>query len=140
MIKTYTFKIKVDYDKVVVACHMQLEQFFDSVKMSAMESLVERYPNAYITACDYEWEDKDKNKYFCIGDYSISTLKDLINSKDLKSYLLSASFNGFVGDNDFSYEFSDKIIESASDFIKAKNEILEKGEEENVGIDTPEKE
>lgn len=29
--KTYTFKIKVDTDKVVVACHMQLEQFYDAV-------------------------------------------------------------------------------------------------------------
>lgn len=123
--KTYTFKIKVDRDKVVVACHMQLEQFFDSVKMSGMESLVERYPKTYITACDYEWEDKEKNKHFCIGDYSISTLKDLLDSKNLKAYLLSDSFCGFVGDDsDWKQQLSLDIENSAKDFIEDEKKVL----------------
>lgn len=134
--KTYTFKIKVDSDKVVAACHMQFEQFYDSVKMSGMDSLIERYPKAYITASDYYFGD-DSNCYNeC--DYSLSTLADLINSKDLKAYLLSVSFNGFVGDDEFSYEFSDNLVKSASDFIKAEKEILEKGDDENVGNDSSE--
>ena len=40
--ETYTFKIKIDDEVVVVACHMQFEQFYDSVKMSGMDKLLER--------------------------------------------------------------------------------------------------
>lgn len=124
--KTYTFKIKVDRNKVVVACHMQLEQFFDSVKLSGMESLVKRYPKTYITACDYEWVDKEQNKHFCIGDYPISTLKDLIDSKDLKAYLLSGSFCGFIGDDsDWKQQLSLDIENSANDFIECENKFLQ---------------
>lgn len=135
---TYTFKIKVDYYKVVVACHMQLEQFYDSVKMSGMESLIERFPYAYITATDYSFGANADN--YNDYDYSVSTLADLINSKDLKAYLLSDSFNGFVGDDDFSYEKSDILEKSASDFIKYEKEMLEKGDDEDVGNDSAEKE
>lgn len=124
--KTYTFKIKVDTDKVVVACHMQLEQFFDSVKMSGMESLVERYPNTYITACDYDWEDKDNKKHFVSCDFSLSTLKNLLDSKDLKAFLLSAGFCGFVGDNsDFKDQLARDIKISATDFIINEKKVLE---------------
>lgn len=121
--KTYTFKIKVDYDKVVVACHMQLEQFYDSVKMSGMESLVERYPHTFITASDYFYGANSDN--YNKDDYSVSTLADLIYSKDLKAYLLSDSFNGFVDDDFFSSEKSDKLVKSASDFIMNQNKVLE---------------
>lgn len=139
--KTYTFKIKVDTDKVVVACHMQLEQFFDSVKMSGMENLVERYPNAYITACDYEWLDASKNKHFVTNDFCLSTLKNLLDSKDLKSFLLSEGFCDFIGDDsDFKCQLSNRIVDSASDFIKHEKEILEKGDDEDVGNDSAEKE
>ena len=136
--KTYTFKIKVDTDKVVVACHMQLEQFFDSVKMSKMEPLLERYPNAYITATDYYTDDDDKS--FINYDYVLSDLFSLVNSKDLKSYLLSDGYVGFVGDTDFDYDVSNVYIRRASDFIKAEKEILEKGDDVNVGNDSAEKE
>lgn len=121
--KTYTFKIKVDYDKVVVACHMQLEQFYDSVKMSGMESLVERYPHTFITASDYSYGAN--SDYYNEDDYLVSTLADLIYSKDLKAYLLSNSFNGFVDDDYFSYEKSDKFEKAASDFIINENKVLE---------------
>lgn len=136
--KTYTFKIKVDTDKVVVACHMQLEQFYDSVKMSKMESLLERYPYAYITATDY-YNDGD-NKTFVTSDYVLSDLSSLVNSKDLKAYLLSVDFVGFVGDTGFDYVSSDNYIKRASDFIKSEEEILEKGDDEDVGTDSAEKE
>lgn len=121
--KTYTFKIKVDYDKVVVACHMQLEQFYDSVKMSGMESLVERYPHTFITASDYSYGAN--SDFYAEHDFSVSTLADLIHSKDLKAYLLSDSFNGFVDDDYFSFEKSDKLVKSASDFIMNQNKVLE---------------
>ncbi len=136
--KTYTFKIKVDTDKVVVACHMQFEQFYDSVKMSKMESLLERYPNAYISASDYYSDDDDKT--FVSSDYVLSDLSSLVKSKDLKSYLLSEGFVGFVGDTDFDIDVSDYYIKRASDFIKAEKKILEEGDDENVGDDTAEKE
>ena len=121
--KTYTFKIKVDYDKVVVACHMQLEQFYDSVKLSGMESLVERYPHTFITASDYSYGSN--SDHYNEDDYSVSTLADLIHSKDLKAYLLSDSFNGFVDDDYFSKEKSDKLVKYASDFIMNQNKVLE---------------
>ena len=121
--KTYTFKIKVDYDKVVVACHMQLEQFYDSVKMSGMESLVERYPHAFITASDYSYGAN--SGFYNEDDYLVSTLADLIFSKDLKAYLLSDSFNGFIDDDYFSYEKSDKLVKFASDFIMNQNKVLD---------------
>ena len=136
--KTYTFKIKVDTNMVVVACHMQFEQFYDSVKMSGMDKLLERYPYAYITATDYFSVDDCRD--FVTSDYALSDLASLVNSKDLKSYLLSDGFIGFVGDDDFSYEFSDNIVEAASDFIKDEKKILEEGDEENVGNDSAEKE
>ena len=124
--KTYTFKIKVDTDRVVIACHMQLEQFFDSVKMSGMESLVERYPMTYITACDYTWESNDNVKHFVSCDYSISTLKTLLDSKDLKAYLLSNGFCGFVGDDsDWKKQLSLDIESSAKDFINVENKVLD---------------
>lgn len=136
--KTYTFKIKVDTDKVVVACHMHFEQFFDSVKMSKLDAFLERYPNAYITASDYYTDDD--NKTFVTSDYVLSDLNSLVKSKDLKAYLLSASYNGFVGDDEFSYKFSDNLVKAAFDFINVEKEILEKGDDENVGDDTAEKE
>lgn len=123
--KTYTFKIKVDTDKVVAACHMQLEQFFDSVKMSGMELLVERYPETYITACDYYWEDKDNEKHFTSCDFSLSTLKNLLDSKDLKAFFLSAGFCGFVGDSDFKDQLAHDIMISATDFIINEKKVLE---------------
>lgn len=124
--KTYTFKIKVDTNMVVVACHMQLEQFFDSVKLSGMESLVVRYPKAYITVCDYEWEDACKNKHFVSSDFSISTLKVLLDSKDLKAYLLSDGFCGFLGDDsDFKCILSQNIADSAADFIVGENKLVD---------------
>lgn len=121
--KTYTFKIKVDYRKVVVACHMQLEQFYDSVKMSDMQLLVERYPHTFITASDYSYGAN--SEFYNENDFSVSTLADLISSKDLKAYLLSDSFNGFIDDDYFSFQKSDKLVKSASDFIMNQNKGLE---------------
>lgn len=136
--KTYTFKIKVDTDKVVVACHMQFEQFYDSVKMSGMDNLLERYPNAYITATDYYVDDADKT--FISTDNVLSDLTSLVKSKDLKSYLLSDGFVGFVGDTGFDFELSDFYMKKASFFIESEKEILEKGDDVNVGNDSAEKE
>jgi hypothetical protein len=130
--KTYTFKIKVDSDKVVVACHMQLEQFFDSVKMSGMEKLVERYPAAYITACDYEWFNKNNEKRFCSSDYAVSTLKALLDSNDLKSYLLRDDFCGFVGDSDWLKQFSLDIVKLGSQFIENEKKIVDEVKDDEL--------
>ena len=132
--KTYTFKIKVDTDKVVIACHMQFEQFFDSVKMSGMENLLVRYPKAYITASDY-YDGDD----FIQDDYALSTLDSLLQSKDLKSYLLSGNFVGFVGDDSFNVDKSHDIELSAVKFIEEENKFLD-DEEVESGISETEKE
>ena len=92
--KTYTFKIKVAPEKVVCAAHMQLEQFFDSVKMTDFSKLLEKYPDTYITASDYYVDDIDKK--FLFDDMTLSPLSSLLSSKDLKAWLISDGFNGFV--------------------------------------------
>lgn len=123
--KTYTFKIKVDNDKIVCAVHMQLEQFFDSVKMTKLTlgELVIRYPHAYITACDYHTDDK-----YIDSDYCLSTLKCLLDSKSFKDYLMSADFFGFVGDDDFNSVCASQAVEKARDYILS---LEVKDEEEN---------
>lgn len=131
--KTYTFKIKVDSDKVVVAVNMQLEQFYDSVKMTKLEPLVERYPEAYITASDYYYE-KDGEKYFVTDDYAFCQLSALLNSKDLKSFLMSKQFLGFYGDDDFDFGKSTDLEDIASKFIEAENKIIEANEDNNAEI------
>lgn len=130
--KTYTFKIKVNFDKVVIAVNMELEQFFDSVKMTNFTSLVERYPDTYITACDYYADDA-----FISEDYAICKLKTLLNSHDLKAFLLDRDFNGFVGDDYYSREFSDNLELDASNFIEAEKNIVEDEEDED-SADVPE--
>ena len=122
--KTYTFKIKVDSDKVVVAVNMQLEQFYDSVKMTCFDSLVERYPYAYITASDF-YSGSD----FMWIDRAISSLKTLLDSKDLKSYLVSDGFCGFSGDESFNREFSKTLEDKASEFIVNELNIVEDEED-----------
>ena len=92
--KTYTFKIKVTPEKVVCAAHMQLEQFYDSVKLTDFSKLVEKYPEAYITASDYFVDDAEKK--FLFDDMTLSPLSSLISSKDLKAWLISDNFNGFL--------------------------------------------
>ena len=116
--KTYTFKIKVDYDKVVVACHMQLEQFYDSVKLSHLEKLVERYPKAYITASDYSYGADDGE--FVSSDYVFSSLAALVRSKNLKDFLLSDDYLGFVDDDSFNMESSNDFQLIAHKFIEAE--------------------
>ena len=124
--KTYTFKIKVDVDKVVVAVNMQLEQFYDSVKMTDLSSLVERYPEAYITACDYYDDD-----FFVKEDNCICKLQTLLNSHDLKAFLLDDDFIGFVGDASFSKERSLALKFKASEFMKAAKNIVNVEEDED---------
>lgn len=124
--KTYTFKIKVDDDKVVIAVHMQLEQFYDSVKMTKLEPLVERYPEAYITAADF-YSGSD----FMWIDRPISNLKTLLDSKDLKSYLTSEGFCGFCGDADFNMELSNALKVKASEFIENEKNIDDEEEKED---------
>lgn len=123
--KTYTFKIKVDSDKVVIAVNMQLEQFYDSVKMTKLEPLVERYPEAYITACDYYCDDK-----FISQDYCLCKLKTLLDSHDLKAFLMDKDFLGFVGDDSFNEELSNALKVKASEFIENEKNIVEDEEDE----------
>ena len=130
--KTYTFKIKVDFDKVVVAVNMQLEQFYDSVKMTNLSSLVEKYPEAYITACDYYADDA-----FISEDYCICKLKTLLNSHDLKAFLLDKDFIGFVGDDSFDRDLSISLEEEASKFMEAEKNVVE-DEEDEESADVPE--
>nr|CAI9750422.1 hypothetical protein LMSGXRPZ_LMSGXRPZ_CDS_0007 [Microvirus sp.] len=123
--KTYTFKIKVGEKKVVCACNMQLEQFYESVKMTEFDKLLERYPHSYITACDYASDD---GKYIYI-DYVISDLKSLISSKTLKNWLSSDDFVGFVGDDDFKKDLECRISADAKNYTDM--EVVE-----DVGDDT----
>lgn len=118
--KTYTFKIKVDSDKVIIAVNMQLEQFYDSVKMTKLEPLVERYPEAYITACDYYGDDK-----FISQDYCLCKLKTLLDSHDLKAFLMDKNFVGFVGDDSFDEELSNALKVKASEYIEAEKNIVD---------------
>ena len=124
--KTYTFKIKVDFDKVVCAVNMQLEQFFESVKMTKLTlgELVARYPHAYITACDYHVDDDFIDKDFCL-----STLRCLLDSGSFKSYLTSSEFFGFVGDNDFNSSCSAEAVDKARDYILSLEDVDEEVKE-----------
>lgn len=124
--KTYTFKIKVDSYKVVIAVNMQLEQFYDSVKMTGLENLVERYPEAYITACDYYCDDK-----FISQDYCLCKLKTLLDSHDLKAFLMDKDFIGFVGDDSFNEELSNALKVKASEFIEAEENTIDEEEKED---------
>lgn len=118
--ETYTFKIKIDDEVVVVACHMQFEQFYDSVKMSGMEKLLERYPKAYITACDYKVDDN----LYIHQDFAISDLASLTQSKDLRDYLIDSRFVGFVGDLSYSVDSSNAIVDIAHNFLVAEKEVI----------------
>lgn len=124
--KTYTFKIKVDSDKVVIAVNMQLEQFYDSVKLTNLDGLVERYPEAYITACDYYGDDK-----FISQDYCLCKLKTLLDSHDLKAFLMDKNFVGFVGDDSFDEELSNALKVKASEYIEAEKNIVDEEEKED---------
>lgn len=84
--RTYTFKIKVSSEKVVAAVHMQLEQFYDSVKLTNFDELAKKFPSAYITVSDYYVSD-DKNSPFETSDRYVCRLRVLTKSKDLKSWL-----------------------------------------------------
>lgn len=130
--KTYTFKIKVDFDKVVVAVNMQLEQFYDSVKMTNFKELCERYPDTYITACDYYADEA-----FISEDYAICTLKTLLNSHDLKAFLLDKDFIGFVGDDSYDSIRSTILEQEASKFIQSEQTIVLDEEDEEIA-DVPE--
>lgn len=132
--KTYTFKIKVDSDKVVIAVNMQLEQFYDSVKMTKLEPLVERYPEAYITACDYYGDDK-----FISEDYCLCKLKTLLDSHDLKAFLTDKDFVGFVGDDSFNAELSNALKVKASEFIEEEENIIDEEEKDDELPETNEK-
>ena len=129
--KTYTFKIKVDFDRVVAAVNMQLEQFYDSVKMTKFDSLVERFPNSYITVTDYYYE-KDGEKHFVIDDFPICQLSVLLDSKNLKDFLMSKQFLGFYGDDDFDIEKSFALKDMASKFMEVESvENIDTEEDEN---------
>lgn len=130
--KTYTFKIKVDFDKVVIAVNMQLEQFYDSVKMTNLKNLVERYPDTYITACDYYGND-----VFVSEDYCLCRLKTLLDSHDLKAFLLDKDFIGFVGDDSFDTIRSTLLEQEASKFIQSE-ETTVFDEEDEESADVPE--
>lgn len=130
MIKTYTFKIKVDTDKIVCAVNMQLEQFFDSVKMTKLTlgELVIRYPHAYITACDYHTDDK-----YVDSDYCLSTLKCLLDSKRFKDYLTSADFYDFVGEDGYNPVCASQAVEKAHDYILSL-EVNDEEDEESANL------
>lgn len=134
--KTYTFKIKVDFDKVVVAVNMQLEQFYDSVKMTNLTSLVERYPDTYITACDYYADEA-----FISEDYAICKLKTLLNSHDLKAFLLDKDFIGFVGDDSYERVNSTFLEQEASKFIQSEQTIVyDEEDDDNANVSETNKE
>lgn len=90
--KTYTFKLFAKAEEVVVAAHMDLEQFYDSVKMTCFEGFLEKYPDAYLTASDYH----TSSGVWYTRDSVIGTLKGLLESKSLKQWLISLDFLDFV--------------------------------------------
>ena len=97
--KSYTFKLFASSEEVVIACHMQLEQFYDSMKLTkeTFDKFLEQYPDAYLTAADYHTD----NGLWYTMDSKIGTLKGLIDSKSLKDWMLSSDFLDFVdGVND----------------------------------------
>lgn len=115
--KTFTFKIKVSSTKVVCAANMQLEQFFESVKMTDFNTLLDRYPEAYVTASDYF-----DGENFVDKDFALSTLGALCEAKDLKSWLLSTSFVGFLGDDSYCAFLQQDIVDAADNFEKVGDE------------------
>lgn len=92
--KTYTFKLFVSPEEIVIACHMQLEQFYDSMKLTkeTFDKFLDKYPDAYLTASDYH---TDSGLWYTM-DSKIGTLKALIESKSLKDWMLSSDFLDFV--------------------------------------------
>lgn len=92
--KAYTFKLFAAPEEVVIACHMQLEQFYDSMKLTkdTFEKFLEQYPDAYLTASDYH---TDSGLWYTM-DSKIGTLKGLIDSKSLKDWMISSDFLDFV--------------------------------------------
>lgn len=94
--KSYTFKLFASSEEVVIACHMQLEQFYDSMKLTedTFKSFLEKYPDSYLTASDYH---TDSGLWYTM-DSKIGTLKGLIDSKSLKDWMISSDFLDFVQD------------------------------------------
>lgn len=94
--KSYTFKLYASPEEVVIACHMQLEQFYDSMKLTedTFKLFIERYPDAYLTASDYHTE----SGLWYTMDSKIGTLKGLMESKSLKDWMISSDFLDFVQD------------------------------------------
>nr|CAI9750570.1 hypothetical protein IMFVHALQ_IMFVHALQ_CDS_0003 [Microvirus sp.] len=97
---------------------MQLEQFYDSSKLTSFEGLLKKYPYAYITASDYEssWFCEDLNG-FISSDECLCSLKCLCNSKDFRSFLIDPDFFNFVG-SDYNRSCAENQIENAENFIK----------------------
>ncbi len=125
--QTFTFKIKVSSTKIVCAANMQLEQFFDSVRMTDFSKLLEKYPYAYITASDYS-----AGEGWVYKDYALSPLHVLFDVKDLKSWLMSSLFVGFLGDDSYSSETEHSIVEKADNYLFC----IDMDGDENVGDDT----
>lgn len=92
--KTYTFKIFAENEKVVSALHMPLEQFYDSCKFTDFGKFTESFPDAYITASDYHTDDG----IWYTRDSVIGTVKGLLESKTLKDWMLSSDFLDFFSE------------------------------------------
>lgn len=109
--KTYTFKLFAAPEEVVIACHMQLEQFYDSMKLTeeTFEKFLEKYPKAYLTASDYHLED---GRWYTM-DSKIGTLKGLTESKSLKDWLLSSDFLDFLNYIEADVDSDDEVKEDA---------------------------
>lgn len=92
--KSYTFKLFAAPEEVVIACHMQLEQFYDSMKLTkeSLDKFLEKYSDAYLTASDYHTD----NGLWYTMDSKIGTLKGLMESKSLKDWMISSDFLDFV--------------------------------------------
>lgn len=122
--KTYTFKIKVSSQNVVAAVHMQLEQFFDSMKLTDFSKLLEKYPYSFITASDYKNLDVVDSsclvlpKAFVSEDEPLCSLRCLVDSKDFRSFLTSSEFFDFYGSeaghNDVA---ASQLIEKADNYF-----------------------
>lgn len=103
--KAYTFKLFAESENVVIAVHMQLEQFYDSIKLTPdmFRKFLETFPDAYLTASDYHTE----SGLWYTMDSKIGTLKGLLDSKSLKDWMISSDFLDFIDIVDIADEVKD---------------------------------
>lgn len=93
--KSYTFKVKhlntgTEQFETILAIHMPLEAFFESVKQTPyLKSFAEKNPQSIITCSDYYfYPDNSKYPQYLSDDLYYCKLSTLISASSLKSFLI----------------------------------------------------